>query len=451
MSNFQRGRGSMVRRGNGGNRDFSNLPPLQNVVGMIDAFHFEQRGKSNPDKDKAEIYLVHSIPELGITAEFDDTGAPLTKMTIMMPEPKGGAEGRRDLLGLSQKKAGGAPMEQGSLAIFEKCWFDKKEGILKAHFSRGGPTAEDQSDVDPKTNVQTGPLKNLYSNIFVCVLPERMRKQEDGTFVPVGKQQVMIGDQLGAQVVEGDESLVANIEALVANNAIGTAGFQLHCRALADEALSDDDKIAFASNPETRVSGFVAATPRLVEENGQKTWVPLTTDEILKKLWEGFPDLAERWGQPGFQFEFVPMMVVNQGTTLVPSSKKNEKGKDNSKIFALYGDVHPNTEGALAVDGGKTVGVFDFGWTLSHVIVERMARDSGIWYSTYQNPVSTRSQMYALPDIPTPNMPAYHVAAVTAEATRLGEAKASYFRAKSALEKANAAEQAPDAGGPAPR
>ena len=245
-------RGTMVRRG--GKGDYGNLPPLQNVVGMIDRLVVAQPGKSNPDKDYAEIYLVHSVPELGLVAEFDENGAPLTKIKVMMPPPREGGEGRRDILGLTQKKAGGPAMGQGSLVVFEKAYFDRKENVLKARFSKGGPTAADQ---------EAG-LKNLYSNIFVCVLPERQIKQQDGTTFP--RQEVMIADQLGSTLVSGDEELRAAIESVVAQTTIGTAGFQLHCRQLADEALSDQEKAAFAADPETRQSGFFTAKPKLVGE-----------------------------------------------------------------------------------------------------------------------------------------------------------------------------------------
>lgn len=427
MSQYNRGRGSMTR-GGGGNRDMSNLPPLQNIVGMIDQIVIAQRGKSDPDKDYADIFLAHSIPELGIDAQFDENGAPLTKLRIMMPLPKGGAEGRRDLLGLTQKKAGGPAMTPGSLVVFEKAWKDSKTGELRAHYSRGGPTADDQQKA----------LKNLYSNIFVCVLPERQYKQQDGTYMPAGHQEALIADQLGAQVVGNDDELVAAIETTVAQTAIGTAGFQLHARQVAPEGLSDEQAAEWAKDPMTRVSAFVVAKPKLVGEGDQKQWVPVTTDEILKKLWAGFPAVQKVWGQDGWLFEFIPMMAVNQAQTLVPSSKKNDKGKDNSRIYSIY-DVVEN--------GG--IDVVDAGWTMSHIIVERMAEDSNVWYSTYQNPVSTRPQMYALPDIPTPNMPAYHLTAVQAEAARLGQNKKAYYDAINANKPAP--EQDQDQGGPGPR
>jgi hypothetical protein len=433
-------RGSMVGRRGGYTSNNANRPPLQNVVAMIEQIVLvDKKGKSTPwtkelqektDKDTegkvhfdyAEVLLTHDIPELGLKADWggEDGNRPMTKMRLVMPIPydpttqKPMQTERRDLQGLTVKKAGGPPMNQGSMVNFEKVWL--KDGVLYAHYSRGGPTADDQLKH----------LKHTFSNLMVCVLPEGVKRDAtgkeltdpDGIIIPAGKQEALIADPFDGIIVAGEEELRTAIDGLMANNRIGTPGFQLHCREIPAEGV---DEAEFAANPNTRNSGFIIAKPKPQGEGDARVWVAPTTDELVEKLWKGFRGLADKFGKPGFDFEFVPMMAVHQSATLTPSNKKNDKGRDNSKIYQIYDD-----------NGQGGVDVTDYGWTLSHVTVERMAEDSEYYYATYQNPVTTRPKIYALPDVPTAQMgerTPYHHAAVEAEAVRLGENKATYFRA----------------------
>jgi hypothetical protein len=431
-----------------------NRPPLQNIVAMIsEIITVDQRGKSTPwtkeleeksrdgtiQYDYAWVYLTHDITDLGLKAEWADDGAPLTRMKLVMPEPYDPASGkplkteRRDLAGLKVKKAGGPPMDEGALVNFEKVWV--KDGVLYAHYSRGGPTAEDQRDQRMHT----------FSNLMVCVLPEGTKRDaqgrevvdEQGVPVPAGKQEALISDHLGGEIVTDEVSLRAAIDSLMQNSRIGTPGFQLHCRAIAPEGV---DEAEFAADPETRNSGFIIAKPKPVGEGEARVWVAPTTDEIIERLWKSFRGLSDCFGKPGFEFEFVPMMAVHQAPTLTPSNKKNDKGRDNSKTFQIHDVVDPAT---------GELGVTDYGWTQCHVTVVRMSADSDYYFATYQKPISTRADIYALPDVPTQLMQERHpghFAAVKAEAKRLGENKATVFKARAAERDA-----APAPGAAAPR
>jgi hypothetical protein len=501
MAQFNPRRGSMVRSG-GGRSGGSDLPPMQNVIVMIDQIVIAQRGKSNPDQDYAEVYLIHPIDEMpdAPRPEFGANNEPLTKVKLKMPLPKGVTDTkRRDLFGLTQKKAGGAAMGPGSLVAFEKVWWDKKEGILKAQFSRGGPTAEEQAqyEFDEKSgqyNFVRGALKHAYPNIYACVLPEMDYKKADGTYAPSGRQEVLLADQDNAQVITDYDQLYGAIVNLLAQQteevdgkpeqsteAVGTAGFQLHVRALADESLSQEEKEEFAKDPATRNAVYVVAKQKPIGEGDQRTWESPTADDMVERLGkqldfqfgvdegQGLATLNDLLGQTGYQVEFVPMMVIKQAQTLTPSSQMNDKGKDNSRIFAVYDYGNEQsvrsmerlmrakvgeTGGPLKLEDGRYIGIVDCAWGLANAIVERKetTRDPQTgrpapWYATYQATVSTRPKLFALPDLPTNNMPDYHRKAVFETATQLGELKKAYFNARPKEQAAEPEGQS----GPAPR
>lgn len=400
-------RGSAFRRAGSRSGGSSNRTPLQNVAVIVSSFEIAVKGKSNPDKDVLVGHLAHSVPEMNLVAEFDNDGNPITEVRVMMPAPKDGqGAGRRDIFGLTQKKGAGDPMGPGSVVVFEKLWVNQKDNVLNALYAHGGPSLNDR-------NVN---LKQIYPTVMVCVLPERTDREGK----PVGRQEVMIADVGNSAVVTSDAELKGFVEAMLAQGeTIGTHGFQLQARAVAPEGV---DPVAFAADPNTRIAGAVFAKPKKVGDE----WVAVTPDEVIAKFWDSQRDLKEIWGtqKAGYQFEVVPMVAVNQAKSLVPSRRDpRDRARDNSKTFELYGDVDANDKWAAnkVTVGERTLGVFDYGWAESHVIVERKAEDSFAWYSTYQRPMSTRPTLYAMADLVTPHMPDYHRAAAESEAAKLAD------------------------------
>lgn len=400
-------RGSTFRRSGSRTGGGGNKTPLQNVAVIVSAFEISQKGKSNADKDMLVGHLTHSVPEMNLVAEFDADGNPITEVKVMMPTPKDGqGAGRRDIFGLTQKKGAGDPMGPGSVVVFEKAWVDRNEGVLKALYAHGGPSLNDRNSN----------LKLIYPTVMVCVLPERTDRENK----PVGRQEVMIADVGNSAVVTSDAELKSFVEQMLAQGeTIGTHGFQLQGRAIPPEGK---DPAEFAADPNTRIAGAVFAKPKKVGEE----WVAVTPDEVIAKFWESQRDLKEIWtnNQASYQFEVVPMVAVSQAKSLVPSRRDpRDRARDNSKTFELYGDVDANDRYAAnkVTVGERTLGVFDYGWAESHVIVERKAEDSPAWYSTYQRPMSTRPTLYAMADLVTPNMPEYHRVAAEAEAAKLAD------------------------------
>lgn len=403
-------RGSTFRRsGTRTGGGSSDRTPLQNIAVIVSAFEIAVKGKSNPDKDVLVGHLAHSVPEMNLVAEFDADQNPITEVRVMMPPPKDGqGAGRRDIFGLTQKKGAGDPMGPGSVVVFEKGWVDRKDGTIKALYAHGGPSLNDRN----------ANLKQIYPTVMVCVLPERTDREGR----PVGRQEVMIADVGNAQLVTNDAELKAVVEEMLKQGeTIGTHGFQIQARQIAPEG---SDPVAFAADPNTRIAGAVFAKPKNTGTKDAAVWTPVTPDEVIAKFWDSQRDVKAVWANANYQFELVPMVAVNQAKSLVPSKRDpRDRARDNSKTFELYGDVDPNdkyTAGKVAV-GDRTLGVFDYGWAESHVIVERKAEDSFAWYSTYQRPMSTRPTLFAMADLITPNMPDYHRVAAEAEAAKLAD------------------------------
>jgi hypothetical protein len=474
-------RGSMTGRPARGPR---NLPPQQNIVVMVDSYDPDmlRARKSNPDKDWMMVRLIHDVPELGLKAEFGPDGSPLTVVKVRMPLPKRNGQPltdtrRRDIYGLSQKKSGGPPMDQGSQIVLEKAYVNK-DGEICASYSHGGPTYEEQNDN----------IKQVFAQVMVCVTPERTRKdRQDPTKTVWSEQQtVFVADHISpdgglvtpgkTETVEVDgavqvvkRNLEEAVRNLVSNTVMGTPGFQLHARrVLADapEGASAEEKARvkaaqaeIAANPDNRISAFIAgwnkpvldeAGKPVMNDDGRPAYVPLTADEMLEKFWSyqgAAQAIKQLWNDPKaadeWQFEFLPMMCLNQAPSLIPSlNKKDNKEVDNSQRYCIYDEIDPNNKPSpvfRAEDGGKIgeapiatlpdgrqIGIVDAGWGLSHVMVARMSKETGYFFATYENLASTLPAIFALPDIPTPNMPAYHREAVMAEARRLGENRRDY-------------------------
>ena len=446
MSEFSN-RGSLTRRSSSG----STQPPKVTILGLITAIHIESdvnpsesvpRGSSQPSKDYMTIALTHDIPELGLKAEFDESGQPLTLKNISAPLPPNGRSDRlRDIKGLSVKRSGGPAMGLGSLAYFEKGTV-APDGSLNCFCTAGGATREEQQSR----------LKVGFPSTFTCVLPEGRKKDRDGKFIPSGRQDVIVADTNSAAVITNDEQLLEVVTYYMQGEPdgnggfsppTGTPGFLVQVRALAPDTMSDAEKLDFAKNDKTRATASVIAKPNKGDPlpgNTKPTWIPKTVGEVVAELWAKNPEIKAFFGKPGYQFEIIPCLVVPHAKTMVPSNP--ECKDDTSERYQIIGK---------AADG--TLKPVEQGWRQTHLIVGRMTPESNVWQTWSEHLVSNKTAIYDMPDIPTPAMPAYHLAAVEAQAAVLGQLKRDHYKQenpyqdKGAAPAANAA--APDAEAPA--
>ena len=448
-----------------------DLPPRQSVAIMIDQYVFVDKKKSTPGSkefpngDYAEGFLLHDVDVMGLKAEYvageteESAPVPTTRVKIAMPKPADGkGERRRDLFGLSKPKGGGEAMDPGSVVIFQKAWFDKKTGTIKAHYSKGAASK----------NKLDGELKTVFSDMLVSVRPEGKNAKGPG---PAGRVDVLIADPKAAMVLTSKEEFQNEVLGLVANSAIGNPGFQMLARQLAPEGT---DPVEFASDPNTRVGVLATARRSMyIEQDGvmvpkpedvskddaRVQWRLESGEQLLARFTKDNAEMVDLIGDPGWQIEFMPMMAVNQAKSMVPSEaeKAGDTVRDISKIYGIYGEVPPGRDGEGALDvataaDGRKFGMVDVGWTLSHVVCERQARDSDIWYSTFQSPMGEKQDIDSGHDVRTPLTPDYHVTAIKATAAASLEGKIAHRAAAKTPEEApeEIPEEAPQAG-PAPR
>jgi len=447
MSSMQFRRGGMMNKGRSG----THLPPRQNVAVQIVRYDLDNVKKgSNPEKDALVGYLLHDVPEWGLTAEFngpDEHGEyqPLTEVRVTMPLPKGvETSRRRDIYGLSRPKGAGPAMGEGSKVVFEKAWWDRKENCVRAHYAHGCAT---------KDQLATG-LKVVYPNMLVCVCPEKWI--ERGDFKGwAGRVDVLIADPSAADFVASAEDLGAKAADLVARNTIGNPGFMLLARAICPEGT---DPAAFAADPNTRFGGYGIARRKKVEgtpEGEDAQWELETAEAMLERFNRDFNNepFGQVIGNPGWQVEFVPLMAVNQAKSRVPSNKEhNERGQDFSPVYGIYSEVAAGDRDALhVVEGtdGRMFGMTDSGFMFSHTVAERRDPTSDVWYSTYQNGMAQRLDVFSIHDVPTALTPDYHAEAIKAGMAANVEAKKSYFAAKTEGSADTTEEALPGAEGPA--
>lgn len=447
-------RNSMMQKNN--NR--TEMPPLQAVAIMIDAYHLTDKRRSSPQTDYLEGFLLHDVPEWGMKAEFSEPAnpeeprIPLTRIKVMMPmkidpatqRPK--EEGnRRGIYGLSKTKGNGVAIDEGGIVVFEKAYFSKKNDTIIAPYAHGCANA---------AQLASG-LKSMFMDMLVCVRPED--KIAEGTEKErwAKRVDVLIAEPKDAALVSSKAALQEFVNELVANNTIGNPGFQLLARQLAPEGV---DPFQFASDPNTRLGGFSVARRLPVEVEGQeKQWIPETADELMVRFARENPDFDQLVGDSGWQIEFVPMMAVNQAKSLVPSLAEVKPGstlppRDNSTVYGIFGQVPDGPDGAHARDkltdaNGTTWGQIDSGWIRSQCVCERKEADTDIWYSTYQTPMGKKLDADSIHDVRTKFTPDYHLAAINNEAAH----NLVGFKAHQALKNPrNVEAPEPDQDAPAP-
>ncbi|MFC4236185.1 hypothetical protein ACFOY8_13295 [Thalassospira xianhensis] len=448
MSMFKGGSGSMVRGGGGRQYD---LPSAYNIFVQVKSIHIEDPDKeiSNHGKDYVVGLLLNSMPEQGLEAHFDESGMPLTEVKVFMPMPKKEATRRRDVLGLTKVRGGGEPMnEPGSIVAFENAFCPKgaEAGVIHAHFSSGIATPKDQT---PYTDQSFGKAL-VWPNIMTCVVPEPVDvDSETGSRTYRGHQSIYIADMTAASTFSNKEEFEALVTHVIENNpGIGRAGFQLHARALAPEGASEEEALEVGRAISNRMATSFVAFDKAIGEGAERRYEKLTAAEALEKFYEmsSSEEFVKFFGAAGVQFEFVPMMVVSQASSRVPS--KSEKGKEaikqgkepfcESRVHALY-----TTE-----DGHVPKWPTDYGWVMDNVAVGRMNSKSEVWYTTYTSPVQKKSpEVFKLRDLITPNMPSYHAEAARELLVANAEAKKAYFESQNKSEPAP--EQEASANGPA--
>ena len=454
MSTSFRRTGGMMNRGG---KPSGDLPPRQNVAIVIDQYVLADKRKSTPDQDVVEGFLIHDVPEWGLKAEYsvptpgtDEQPQPITRVRVQMPLPRGvETSRRRDIWGLSKPKGAGPAMDPGSVVVFEKAWFDRKDGSVKAHYAHGAASraAREQG------------LKTVFSDVLVCVRPEDHINSGERKG-PAGRVDVLISDPRLAVAIGSMDDLKAQVAGLIETSSIGNPGFQLLARQHAPEGSTPEQAEAFARDPNTRLGGYSIGRRKKVGEGDDAQWVPETADGLMARFAKENPDFEQLIGNPEWQIEFVPMMAVNQAASLVPSkAQPGERVRDNSPIYGIYGEVPEGRDGEharLVVTGadGKKFGMIDCGWMPSHVVCERKDVESDIWYSTYQNGMGARMDVDSIHDVrtpateTTPGTPSYHLVAIQAEAARNVEGKKAYRAARPENDGPDA--DAPEAGAPAP-
>ena len=423
----------------------SNAPPKLNVAVKIVEYVFAEKNKSNPDKDYANAVLLHDVPEWGMNADYttpaDDTEEPqpLTAVKIMMPLPpemKPGpndndqvkkakaakAAKRRDLFGLSRAKGQGVAMDEGSIVIGEKGAFNAKEGVVNFWYAHGS-ASKAQHDAQ---------LKHVFSDVLVCVKPEDyITKGERAGWA--GRVNVLIADAKASVEVKSGDELAGMVGDVVSRSAIGSPGFMLLARAVCPEG---QDPVEFAKNPDTRVGGAVNAFRKKVGEGDDAVWTADSAEQLLARFRKDHPHFDQLIASPDWMVEFIPMMAVNQASSLVPSKTLDgDRVRDNSLNYGIYGEVPRGPEGALARDvvegaDGRQCGMIDCGWMPSHVVCERKASDSDIWYTTYQNAMGMRLDVDSIHDVRTPLTPDYHVEGIKVAAAANVEGKKAHRAAK---------------------
>ena len=266
----------------------------------------------------------------------------------------------------------------------------------------------------------------MYPSTFACVLPEGRKKDRDGKYVPSGRQEVIVADTNSASLIGTDEQLRQVVDYYMKGEPdgkggfvapIGTPGFLVQCRALAPDTMNDAEKVEWAKNPLTRATASVTAKPKAGDKlpgATKTTWIPKTVDEVIADLWAKNGAIKALFGKPGYQFEIIPCLVVPHARTLVPSNPDCKE--DSSTRYGIIAKVD-----------GKLESV-EQGWRQTHFVIGRMAADSEIWQVWSEHLVSNKTPIYDMPDVPTPAMPAYHIAAVEAQAAVLGELTRAHYR-----------------------
>ena len=400
---------SLNRSSSGG----TPLPPRQHISVTVDQYQLDDKNgrKSNPEKDKMIGRLNHDVPAWGMKQG--------TQITVEMPLPSDGrGSRRRDIQGLSRPKGQGLAIDAGGIVVFERAYFDRKSNTVKAPYSHGAASSK---HLDPEN-----PLKMIFSNMLVCVRPEDTYKSGTNKGKPVGRVDVMIADPDSAFAISSRKELEEVVDGLVHQNAPGNPGFQLLARGVVPQG---QDPAEFASDPNNRFGVFMSVRQKKVEEEGQPVaYVRETTEEVMARFDADCSFVNDVIGSPDFEVSFVPMMVVNQAKSLVPSqAEEGERVRDNSAIYAIYGKVPEGAAGQEALHqikdaSGTTYGQVDCGWKLSHVVVEHQA-DNDFWYSTYQAPMAADSPLNNIHDLNTKGMSENHVAAVSVEANLNNEAR----------------------------
>lgn len=416
---------SSKRRSGGFNRGGSaNRDPQENIAVVVDEIVIADPKKSNWEEDHAKVRLLHDA--FGMTAEFDEIGAPLTEATVRMTKPREGSR-RRDMFKLAKPVSGGAAMGPGSIVFFEKAYFDKKAGDIKANFAKGGPTAEQQG-FDPVSGEEKEVLRQVLPATYTLVRNEFKRDGE-----PSGTQQAYYVNVADAAVVTNDEELTAAVQSAMDNCPFGQPGFMLLARGIAPEG---EDADTFAANIESREGGFSVIRSVKQGEGDDATWVLPTAEEAVKAFFEKGNNefFSELWGgeeAANWQFEVVPFSAVNQGPNLTPSKAESQHFQDNANDYRIYAkNVY-----------GEYEDTRELGFCLANSCVQRMDGESDYWFGTYQKPTTARPQMFMIPDLPTPNMADYHVTAVMNLAAEHGLAKKGWYDQEIAPTRSNDADQ----------
>jgi len=409
--------------------------PTENVAVQIIEYNIAEKGKSNPGKDYVTGVLLANA--LGMTAEFDEKGTPLTEVKVKLKPSD--FENRREIAELPRNVGTQKKVLPGGVVEFQGCRIDHASGMVEANWMKplvhnpGNPDAKDPKDK---------PTEHAYAGMLGTVYPVNQ----------FGKQEALLVVPAAAAAFSGEEEFRQLAEEMCQPVGPGNPGFILSAY---NTALA----------PEDEDSHWVMQVGLRTKKIGEDEFRLETLDEALERMTtepEGasqhvkervkyaqmFLDAMKAPGE-GEIWELIPASRVRIGSMTAQNAlaqkdadRKDRRKVDPSIVFELL-QGHKR-------DGTPYYGTFlaPANWAL------RRNEENDTWSVVYANTTKAfvnDTSFYKVKEIVTPNTPPEFAAHYEATAAK----RAEESKAKKPENAAPAAEGGePDydaeAGAPAP-
>lgn len=392
------------------NSGTENLVVRLKSVHLVDTKAAAERRAVKPHADDyAIVQLMHS--GVGIEAQFDEDGVPLTEVKVKLREHNITGENKPYVIAdfvKGQRKGTGPKMGDNPIMMLEGCWKDRNTGDISTGWLQ---CIKPDSDPSMQASLE-GKFDHVIPNVFVSVKEEKLvdDRNNPGQKRPRQDRFAYLTDF--AEQITDIESLKASTVSdwLYSYDDIGGGQPSLLLR------LSQlDGTDAEPTKPEGMALFTIYGGQ--VNEQGE----PKSKEEMIDSALEAAVEKDETEDkQTNFKFylenlqsetnyiiEAIPVWRYSTGPKSLPSAMKPGRRPDHANFRAVV----INDDGVVATreKDGVTEDVMGQFISRGHLVIKRgdFQDGPGRWYATSTNTLKngTANEHYSLMDLPAASTP----------------------------------------------
>lgn len=374
----------------GGNRE--NIAIEFKSVDVVD------QKKATPAEDVINGYLLHDA--LGLRAEFDDEGNPITEVRVRVNDKRKskltGEFAPLEAYDLPRKKGNSQATHPGGVVVCENCFLEERTGTIVTGWL----------SVASRNPAQA--LETAHTGLPVTVENERYSEvEEGGQKVRKYRQNRYLAIVDKAATFGSLEQFKANAELFLKEEPAAGGGRPGFWVRLIDQ-----------NDPSQVVQATITMT--WDRDNQRMNSAQEVVDAWLadpdNAQWASFVNAAGTPDGDGYVFEQIPFFRFSTGAMSLPS--KSTKGRDDAENFRIRAVDDEGNEISRR-DNGDPVMTNGFG--VGIMVVRRQEdSESANWFATRTFIQDRFGKIYARKELVTPNLPANIAALFEDRATERG-------------------------------